>query len=168
MLNKKVLSKIDLGSYKKPNPYSKDIIYDPKGQWKYPGQNTRIPGGDITMQGVPYPVYAQPNIGQPQMMYPDQNYQFPGADYVDEFPQMKKGGRIKGLVSMPKPSKKGLMSNKYSRSLDATNKLFTENFLFAKPKSRKNKVFDPNAKYYAKGGALLKCTRWWYIHCKRK
>jgi hypothetical protein len=155
MLNKKVLSKIDLGSYTKPNPFHKDIIYDPKGQWEHPGQNTRIPGGDITMQGVPYPVYAQPNIGQPQMMYPDQNYQFPGADYVDEFPQMKKGGRIKGLVSMPKPSKKGLMSNKYSRSLDATNKLFTENFLFAKPKSRKNKVFDPNAKYYAKGGALL-------------
>ena len=155
MLNKKVLSKIDLGSYTKPNPFHKDIIYDPRGQWEHPGQNTRVPGGDITMQGVPYPVYAQPNIGQPQMMYPDQNYQFPGADYVDEFPQMKKGGRIKGLVSMPKPSKKGLMSNKYSRSLDATNKLFTENFLFAKPKSRKNKVFDPNAKYYAKGGALL-------------
>jgi len=154
MLNKKVLSKIDLGSYTKPNPYHNDIIYDPRGQWDHPGQNTRIPGGDITMQGVPYPVYAQPNIGQPQMMYPDQNYQFPGADYVDEFPQMKKGGRTKGLISMPKPSKKGLMSNKYSRSLDATNKLFTENFLFAKPKSRKNKVFDPNANY-AKGGALL-------------
>lgn len=154
MLNKKVLSKIDLGSYTKPNPFHKDIIYDPRGQWEHPGQNTRIPGGDITMQGVPYPVYAQPNIGQPQMMYPDQNYQFPGADYVDEFPQMKKGGRTKGLVSMPKPSKKGLLSNKYSRSLDATNKLFTENYLFAKPKSRKNKVFDPNANY-AKGGALL-------------
>ena len=153
MLNKKVLSKIDLGSYKKPNPYSKDIIYDPKDQWKYPGQNTRIPGGDITMQGVLYPVYAQPNIGKPQMMYPDQNYQFPGADYVDEFPQMRKGGRIKGLISMPKPSKKGLMSKKYSRSLDATNKLFTQNFLFEKPKSRKNKVYDPNAKYYRKGGA---------------
>ena len=155
MLNKKVLSKINLGSYKKPNPYSKDIIYDPKGQWKYPGQNTRIPGEDITMQGVPYPVYAQPNVGQPQMMYPDQNYQFPGADYVDEFPQMKKGGRTKGLISMPKPSKKGLMSKKYSRSLDTTNKLFTENYLFAKPKSRKNKVFDPNSKYYAEGGEYI-------------
>jgi hypothetical protein len=93
MSNKKVLSKIDLGKYTKPNPFHKDIIYDPKGQWKHPGQNTRIPGKDITMQGVPYPVYAQPNVGQPQMMYPDQNYQFPGADYVDEFPQMKKGGQ---------------------------------------------------------------------------
>jgi len=156
MYNKKVL--IDalkkLGSAKVP-PNKKDIIYDPKGQLKYPGQNTRIPSGDITMQGVPYPVYAQPNVGQPQMMQPGQNYQFPGADYVDEFPQMRKGGRTKGLISMPKPSKKGLLSKSYSRSLDATNKFFTQNYLFAKPKSRKNKVFDPNAKYYAEGGSLL-------------
>ena len=153
MYNKKVL--IDalkkLGSAKVP-PNKKDIIYDPKGQLKYPGQNTRIPSGDITMQGVPYPVLGKPNVGQPQMMQPGQNYQFPGADYVDEFPQMRKGGRTKGLVSMPKPSKKGLLSKSYSRSLDATNKFFTQNYLFAKPKSRKNKVFDPNAKYYQEGG----------------
>jgi hypothetical protein len=152
MYNKKVLidSLKKLGSAKAPTK-KPDIIYEPKGQLKYPGQNTRIPSGDITMQGVPYPVLGKPNIGQPQMMYPDQNYQFPGADYVDEYPQMKKGGRTKGLISMPKPSKKGLMSKKYSRSLDATNKFFTQNYLFAKPKSRKNKVFDPNANY-AKGG----------------
>jgi len=155
MYNKKVL--IDalkkLGSAKVP-PNKKDIIYDPKGQLKYPGQNTRIPSEDITMQGVPYPVLGKPNVGQPQMMQPGQNYQFPGADYVDEFPQMRKGGRTKGLISMPKPSKKGLLSKSYSRSLDATNKFFTQNYLFAKPKSRKNKVFDPNAKYYAEGGGL--------------
>ena len=130
----------------------RDMIYDPRGQWAHPGQNTRIPGGDITMQGVPYPVYAQPNVGQPQMMYPGQEYTFPGADYVDEYPQMKRGGYTRGLVPMPKPSKKGLASKAYSRSLDATNKLFTENYLFKKPKDRKRKVFDPNAKYYADGG----------------
>jgi hypothetical protein len=153
MYNKKVLidSLKKLGSAKAPTK-KPDIIYEPKGQLKYPGQNTRIPSEDITMQGVPYPVLGKPNIGQPQMMQPGQNYQFPGADYVDEYPQMKKGGRKKGLVSMPKPSKKGLMSKKYSRSLDATNKFFTQNYLFAKPKSRKNKVFDPNSKYYAEGG----------------
>ena len=130
----------------------RDIIYDPMGQWKHPGQNTRIPGSDITMQGVSYPVYAEPNIGEPQMMYPGQEYAFPGADYVDEYPQMKRGGYMKGLVPMPKPSKKGLASKAYSRSLDATNRLFTENYLFRKPKDRKRKVFDPNAKYYADGG----------------
>ena len=86
--NRKVLKTAtkELGKAKAPAK-PKDIITDPMGQWKYPGQNTRIPGSDITMQGVDYPVWAQPNIGQPQMMYPGQEYQFPGADYVDEFPQ---------------------------------------------------------------------------------
>ena len=69
MHNKKVLSKIDLGSYTQPNPYKNDIIYDPRGQWEHPGQNTRIPGGDITMQNVPYPVWAQPNVGPGTMMH---------------------------------------------------------------------------------------------------
>lgn len=57
-----------------------------------------------------------------------------------------------GLVKMPKPSKQGLASKKFSRSLDATNRLFTENYLFSKPKSKKRKVFDPSAKYYQNGG----------------
>ena len=153
--NKKQLQK-DTKELNKAKPPVKprDIIYDPRGQWECPGQNTRIPGNNITMQGVPYPVYAQPNVGQPQMMYPEQEYMFPGADYVDEYPQMKYGGRPRGLVSMPKPSKKGLASKAYSRSLEATNRLFTKNRLFEKPKDRKRKVFDPNAKYYAEGGVI--------------
>ena len=155
MSNKKVLSQATRGLNKAKAPSkSRDIIYDPMGQWAHPGQNTRIPGGDITMQGVPYPVWAQPNVGQPQMMQPGQEYNFPEADYVDEYPQMKRGGYMKGLVPMPKPSKKGLASKAYSRSLDATNRLFTENTLFKKPKDRKRKVFDPNAKYYAEGGFI--------------
>ena len=61
---------------------------------------------------------------------------------------MRKGG---SLLKMPnKKNSKG-----YSRSLSATNKLFTQNFLFEKPKSRKNKVFDPNSKYYAEGGEYI-------------
>jgi len=153
MGNSRVLQKAtkELTKAKAPAK-SRDIIYDPAGQWKFPGQDTRIPGGNITMQGVPYPVYAQPNVGQPQMMYPGAEYTFPGADYVDEYPQMKKGGRPRGLIPMPKPSKKGLASKAYSRSLDATNRLFTESYLFKKPKDKRRKVFDPNAKYYADGG----------------
>jgi len=65
---------------------------------------------------------------------------------------MKKVGRPRGLVRMPSPSKKGLASKKYSRSLDATNILFAENKVFKKPKSKKNKIFNPNAKYYQGGG----------------
>jgi hypothetical protein len=91
--NKKAL-RVDLGKYYKPNPYKKDIITDPAGQWKYPGQPTRIPGNKITMQGVPYPVYGQDDQGNGQMMYPGQEYVFPG-NYVDEYPQMQRGGQNK-------------------------------------------------------------------------
>lgn len=75
------------------------MITDPMGQWAHPGENTRIPGGNITMQGVPYPVLAKASNGQQQMMYPEQEYHFPGADHVDEYPMMnlfKNGG---GLLS---------------------------------------------------------------------
>ncbi len=122
------------------------------GQWKHPGKITKIPSNQITMKGVPYPVWGQPNVGEGKLMQPGGEYVFPGADSVTEYPQMKRGGRTRGLVPMPKPSKKGLASKKYSRSLDATNRLFAENRLFKKPKSRKNKIFDPNAKYYQDGG----------------
>ena len=94
MYNKRVLSKIDLGKYTKPNPYKKDIIYDPNGQWAHPGENTRIPSNEITMQGVNYPVWAQPNVGPGMLMQPGQDYNFPGAEYVDEYPQMQQGGLI--------------------------------------------------------------------------
>lgn len=74
-----------------PNKRQKMIV-DPMGQWAHPGENTRIPGGDITMQGVPYPVYARANNGMEQLMHPGQEYSFPGADYVDEYPMMQVGG----------------------------------------------------------------------------
>ena len=50
------------------------------------------------------------------------------------------------------PRKKN--SRGYSRSLEATNKFFAENSFFAKQRSRKNKIYDPNAKYYQDGGEL--------------
>ena len=59
----------------------------------------------------------------------------------------KKGGATK----RPKIPK-GKSPKSYSRSFEATNRLFAENPLFAKPKSRKNKIFDPRSKYYANGG----------------
>jgi hypothetical protein len=91
--NKRVLSKAvsELGKAKAPAK-PKDIITDPAGQWKYPGQETRIPGNDITMKGVPYPVWAQPNVGPGSMMQPNQDYNFPNASYVDETPMVKNGG----------------------------------------------------------------------------
>ena len=142
MYNKKVLidSLKKLGSAKAPTQ-KKDMIIDPMGQWAHPGENTRIPSNRITMKGVNYPVLGIANTGQKQMMQPGQEYNFPGADYVDEYPQMRSGGL---------PNKKN--SKKYSRSLDATNRLFAEHPWFKKTKSRKNKIYDPNAKYYQDGG----------------
>lgn len=135
--NKKVLSKAvsELGKAKAPAK-PKDIITDPAGQWKYPGQKTRIPGNNITMQGVNYPVWGQPNVGKGSMMQPGQNYLFPGADYVDETPMAKKGGTLN--------------SKKYSKSMSATNKLFAKNKLF---QNKKSKIFDPNSKFQEGGQA---------------
>ena len=76
------------------------------------------------------------------------NHNIKDLESPDNF---KKGGSAK----RPKiPNKKN--SKAYSRSLGATNKFFAQNPLFSKPKSRKNKIFDPNAKYYADGGAKKK------------
>jgi hypothetical protein len=67
-------------------------IVDPRGQWAHPGQVTRIPSSQITMQQVPYPVYGVGSNGQEQMMYPGQDYQFGNSEFVDEFPMMQVGG----------------------------------------------------------------------------
>jgi hypothetical protein len=77
----------------KTNPYKHDVIYSDLGQWKYPGQVTRIPSNQITMQGVPYPVQGIDDTGYSQMMYPGMNYQFPG-NYVTEYPMARYGGGL--------------------------------------------------------------------------
>jgi len=135
MGNRKELIKAtrELDKAKAPKK-QKDIITDPMGQWKYPGQPTRIPGSDITMQGVNYPVMAVASTGQKQMMVPGAEYTFPGADYVDEFPQMKKGGGLKRGTT---------------KSLSGTNKLMKKNPLF---KNYKHKLFDPKSKHFQNGG----------------
>ncbi len=67
----------------------KDVIVDPKGQWKHPGKVTKIPSNNITMKGVPYPVLGIDNLGNQKMMYPELDYTFPGQS-VTEYPQMHK------------------------------------------------------------------------------
>jgi len=69
------------------NPYSKDIITDPRGQWAHPGEITKIPSGNITMQGVPYPVLGVDDLGNQQLMHPGLDYTFPGQSVI-EYPQM--------------------------------------------------------------------------------
>lgn len=50
-----------------------------------------IPSGNISMKGVPHPVYGVDNMGTQKMMYPGYNYQFPGSQ-VTEFPVRQQGG----------------------------------------------------------------------------
>jgi hypothetical protein len=54
-------------------------IEDPMGQWKYPGRCTMIPGNQITMQRVSYPVMGIDDTGHMIMMQPDKSYNFPGT-----------------------------------------------------------------------------------------
>lgn len=94
--NKRQLSKDTRdanATVRKPQPFSKDVRFDPMGQWKYPGEITKIPSGNITMKNVPYPVYGEDEHGNSQMMYPGQNYQFPG-NVVTEYPQLQTGGSM--------------------------------------------------------------------------
>ena len=76
---------------------NKKLIVDPMGQWKHPGQPTRIPSDSITMMGISYPVLAMASNGAQVMMQPGMDYYFPGAEYVDEYPVMKSGGQHGGL-----------------------------------------------------------------------
>jgi hypothetical protein len=77
----------------KPNSIAQDggAILDPMGQWAHPGEVTIIPGTDITMEGVDYPVLGISDTGDQQMMYPGEDYNFDG-DYVTEYPMMQEGG----------------------------------------------------------------------------
>jgi len=77
----------------KTNPYKDDVVYSNLGQWKYPGQVTKIPSNQITMQGVNYPVQGIDDTGYSQMMYPGMDYTFPG-EYVTEYPMARYGGGL--------------------------------------------------------------------------
>jgi hypothetical protein len=68
-------------------PVNPNGMYDGVRDW-------RIPGGNITMENVPFPVVAYPsNSDEPTLMQPGENYTFPNATHVDEYPapQFKKG-----------------------------------------------------------------------------
>lgn len=74
------------------NP-DKVVIDDDMGQWKYPGEVTRISSNDITMKGVPYPVLGVGADGEQRMMYPEEEHTF-NQGPVTEYPMMqaKDGG----------------------------------------------------------------------------
>lgn len=150
--NKKILSDIiNKATKAKSISKPKDIDYNSKMGYRddSPFRNKssidiNTPNGTIDMSNTGKPLLANGRYLPPY----SGTHQF-NTNVVTEQPLQAKRG---GLVRMPKPTKKGLASKKYSRSLSATNRLFTENSLFKKPRSKKRKVFDPNAKYYQDGG----------------
>lgn len=153
MYNKKLLSRAikDLDKAKAPSK-PKDIDYNSQMGYRddSPFKNKSsidiyTPDGRIDMSNTGTPLMAN---GQYLPPYSG-THQF-NTDVVTEEPldQAKKGFEIN------RPKSRNLKSKKYSRSLEATNELFTVHEFFQKPKSKKNKIYNPNAKYYKKGGGV--------------
>lgn len=67
------------------------IIEDDMGQWKYPGEITKINSNNITMKGVKEKLLGISNKGDIKLMEPNKNYKFIG-DSVTEIPISKIGG----------------------------------------------------------------------------
>jgi hypothetical protein len=82
-----------------PNEYLQDITqYISVDGYKANSPDVNNPyniieSGNITMEGVDFPVYGRDNLGNEQIMTPGGNYQFPG-DQVFEVPMAAAGGSL--------------------------------------------------------------------------
>ncbi len=112
-----------------------------------------VPSSFISMKSVPYPIFAQDNLGNQRMMYPDEEHEFEG-DYVTEFP-------MKGFHQMPDGSmmsddemkRGGQHKRKTSKNIKSSiNELFLRNYDVYGPRGRR--IYDPNAKH--EGGEHMK------------
>jgi len=61
------------------------IITDEMGQWRHPGEITKIPSNRITMKGVNYNVLGVSDTGDKKLMKPGGEYKFKGKS-VTEYP----------------------------------------------------------------------------------
>lgn len=138
-------------------------IISPFGQWAHPGKRTMVPTstGQITMKGVPYPVFGQDETGYGQMMYPGGEYQFPGQ-MVDEIPMMRQGGisgvgRLRtyqnaGTVTEPEyKSLPEIIVSNISPRVAAQNKILQEtrpkkNYAIVDKESNLIHYFNPSGK----------------------
>lgn len=149
---------IKVDNAKKPSK-PKDVIVDPKGQYKYPGQVTKIPSNQITMGGINYPVLGIDDLGNQQMMYPGGEYVFPGSS-VTEYPQMMYGGDP-SLPDLTEARRGGLVRGRIPRGY--TNKNIQSSIneimrwnetLYGKPGRRFYNPNNMNPKKKQKGGSL--------------
>ena len=72
----------------------KDVIVDPKGQWKHRGKVTKIPGDTMATHGYgDIPLWVVPDVGPPRMVQPNTGIQvFHGANSFTEYPITKNAG----------------------------------------------------------------------------
>jgi hypothetical protein len=154
MSNRKVLSKAVKNLNKAKAPAKKaDIDYVSKmgyrddSPFRYRKSiDINTPNGTIDM-GTPGNGTGIPLLANGRFLPPYSGIHQFNTNQVTEVPldQAKKGG-----------------AKKYSRSLQAKNRLFVKNPLFKKPKKNplfkkknyKNKIYDPNAMYFQDGGVM--------------
>ena len=131
------------------------VITDQRGQWAHPGKVTKIMGNDITMKGVPYPVFAETNKGQQVIMQPGQDYHFTGAKSVTEYPmptthdykiskyllpQHKEGGTMEKFGNVPYDAadahKKPLSNGLWALPFKNGGQLYGKSGIHIKPENR--------------------------------
>lgn len=85
-----------------------DAVEDPAGQWKYPGRCTMIPGNQITMHNVSYPVLGIDDTGHSKVMHPGHDYGYPGGQVL-EIPMVPEQNNIlNALATMLKGQGNGI------------------------------------------------------------
>lgn len=148
-------------------------IVDPKGQWAHPGKVTTIPGNNITMKGVNYPVLGISNTGDKKLMLPGQNYKFKGK-YVTEYPWLKKyqaGGEVNPSQQVYDKQKQLLTGLGLPMPSAADSAALYKNTLaldkFYTNPSRGYQVIDNETPYYNLDmNESLESNKYWYEQYK--
>lgn len=104
-------------------------------------RNSSIFSKDAKMEGVPYPVYAQDDLGYAQMMYPGMDYSFPG-NYVTETPVLQIEEYKQGGVNKLKRSTSKNIQSSINQLMMRNIKLFGESG---------KRVYNPLAKMFEGG-----------------
>jgi len=110
------------GYAQKQNPdkiINKGVIYDPMGQWKYPGEVTKIPGNTMATHGYGnIPLWVVPDNDPARLVQPNSGQQlFPNSTNFTEYPQLPIAQR--GGVLLP---------GAQGRWLDSVNAQFNKQY----------------------------------------
>lgn len=93
IINSKIVNGKKMFLIEEPTKKLGGVIEDNQGQWKYPGQITKINSPNITMKGVNYPVLGiSEQTGEQKLMFPENNYKFKSTKAVIEYPITAQAG----------------------------------------------------------------------------